>query len=331
MRGVWPFGEETDAGKAVCEELSKYARVRIDQNGNVIGEMGNPASAKHILLDAHLDQIGLVVTSIDEAGFLKTASCGGVDSRALIGNAVTVCGKKPLTGIVCCTPPHLSKGGEDKVPPVEELYIDVGLSGEQARQMVAPGDRVLFAQQPRPLLGDKVTAPALDNRAGVACLIRCAQLLAQEELPCRVTILCSAQEETGCAGALTGSFALEPDEAVIVDVSFGTQPGVALEKSGRLGEGPMIGIAASLSKPVCDRLIQLAKENDIPYQLEVMGGSTGTNADVIGVSRKGVRCGIASIPLRNMHTPVEVIDLRDVEQTARLLACYVRKGGLCDG
>ena len=137
-----------------------------------------------------------------------------------------------------------------------------------------------------------------------------------------------AQEETGAAGAQTAEFSLYPVEAVMVDVSFATQPGVPKEKAAQLGKGTMIGIAPTLCREVTDTLKQLAEEHQVPHQLEVMGGETGTNADVAGVARGGVRCGLLSIPERYMHTPVEVLELDDIENTAQLLALYAKKGGI---
>ena len=242
-------GDEGGAAEVARQALAPYAQVEIDHNGNVIAHMGDQKAKKHILFDAHIDQIGMVVTWIDGEGFLKVAPCGGIDRRVLPGSAVKICGKEEVTGIVCCTPPHLSKGGEEKVPSFDDLYIDTGLPGEKARELIAPGDRVLFTEQPKELLGGRVSLPALDDRSGVMALIRCAELLSREEsLPCKVTLLCSVQEETGAAGAKTAAYTLYPDEAVMVDVSFGVQPGVSREKAAPLGEGTMIGIAPSAGK-----------------------------------------------------------------------------------
>lgn len=321
-------GDESSAAQTVKEMFLPYGKASVDLFGNVIVNMGNPNATKHILLDAHLDQIGLVVTHIDDEGFIKAAPCGGIDRRVLMGSRVKLYGKQVVSGIVCCMPPHLTNGGEDKIPPMDQLAIDTGLPAKTVKDILSPGDRILFASSLKKLLGNRVTAPALDNRAGVASLIRCAQILSNQDLSCRVSFLCSAQEETGGAGAKTASYALHPDEAIMVDVSFGEQPGVTLEKSAKLGGGTMIGIAPTLSREISNRLLELAKENAIPYQLEVMGGGTGTNADEVSTARGGVPSGLLSIPLRNMHTQAELIDLSDIESTAQLLADYVTKGGM---
>lgn len=320
-------GGESPAAEAAAAELKNSAKVQRDRMGNLTAQFGDPDAKEHVLLDAHLDQIGLIVTEIDENGFLKVGRCGGADARVLPGGAVMVCGRETLCGVVCCTLPHLQEGGEDRVPPVDKMAVDIGLSRKKAEKLVSPGDRVLFRTEPKRLLGSRVSAAGLDDRAGVASLIRCAQILSGEKLRCRVTVQLSAQEEVGGAGAKTGTFSAGPTQAIAVDVSFALQPGVDAANRGRLGGGPMIGIAPVLDREITDRLIRLADKKGMPWTREVMGGSTGTNGDEIAVTGRGVPTGLVSIPLRNMHTPAEVADLNDVENTAQLLAAYLREVG----
>ncbi len=320
-------GREDGAAQVAAEMLSFIPNVKIDTLGSVVASFGNPEAKRHILLDAHLDQIGMLVTSVDENGFLKVARDGGMDRRVLPGSRVVVYGKETLNGIVCCLPPHLTDGGEDHVPDITEMAVDVGLTKEEANELVQPGDVVLLPGEPRRLLGSRVTGAALDDRAGCAALIRCAQLLQETTLSCRVTVLLSTREEVGSQGAETAAFREEPDMAIAVDVSFADQPGVPAHKCGKLSEGPMIGVSPVLDKNITETLKRLAKENEIPFQLEVMGGTTGTNADEINVTRGGVPCGLVSIPQRNMHTPAEICDLKDIENVARLLAAFIREVG----
>lgn len=320
-------GREDGAAQTARQLLSFLPDVTVDTMGSVVAHFGNLESEHHILLDAHLDQIGMLVTSVNENGFVKVARDGGMDRRVLPGSRVVVYGKETLNGIVCCLPPHLTDGGEDKVPDITEMAVDVGLSKEEADALIQPGDVVLLPGEPRRLLGSRVTGAALDDRAGCAALIRCAHLLQDESLPCKVTLLLSTREEVGSQGAETAAFREKPDLAIAVDVSFAEQPGVPAHKCGKLSEGPMIGISPVLDKPITDTLQRLAKEQDIPYQLEVMGGRTGTNADEINTTRSGIRCGLVSIPQRNMHTPAEICDLSDIENVARLLAAFIREVG----
>lgn len=318
-------GDEFAAARIAAEELSPYGEVRMDALGNVIAHLGKRGAPVRVMLDAHLDQIGLIVTEVDDAGFLHVARAGGADRRVLPGSPVVIYGREELTGVVCCTPPHLSDGSEDKVPEIEKMTVDAGLSAEEAKRLVQPGDRIALYARPKDLLGRRISCASLDDRAGVASLIRCVQLLADFELRCELTVLCSSREEVGGQGAVTGAYAIDPTQAIAVDVGFAQQPDVAPEKCGKLGGGPMIGLAPALSRGMADRMIALAGRMEMPYQLDVMGNSTGTNCDEIAMTRAGVPTQLLSIPLRYMHTQAEIADLADVENTARLMAEYLKE------
>ena len=319
-------GRETPAAEFACGELSKYADAHIDEMGNVIGEIGGKGC--HIMLDAHIDQIGFVVTAIDDGGFLKVAKCGGIDTRILFGREVVVYGREPLYGVFCCMPPHLSKGEDmKKVPGIEDFSVDIGLSAEKARNMVKQGDRVVFRQKPAQLLNDRIAGPAFDDRAGVASILRCLDILKDRRCDCRLTALFSVQEEVGTRGAGPAAFGEKPDEAIAIDVSFAMTPDCPRHKCGDFGKGPMIGISPTLSHRMTTDFGEIAEEKNIPHQFEVMGGTTGTNADVISSAGAGIETGLLSIPLRYMHTANESVCLADVENTAQLLAEYIVKRG----
>lgn len=314
-------GLEKKAADTAAELLSQYAVVRRDALGNVIGTI--PGRGTHVLLDAHIDQIGLIVTAIDADGFLRFDHCGGIDARLLCGQDVIVWGKTPVKGTICSTPPHLLQGGDaKKAADFKDLGIDVGMTQEKAQQCISAGDRVTFDTAPVALLGNRFAAPAIDDRAGVAAI-----LLALEQ--CRgklknpVTVVFAVQEEVGTRGAAVGAYASGADEAIAVDVSFAMSPGCPERKCGKLGGGTMIGIAPTLSASMSDAFVRIAEAHGIPYTLEVMGGETGTDADVIDITRNGIRMGLLSIPQRYMHTPVEVVDLRDIEHTAAIIANYL--------
>lgn len=316
-------GDEFSASRAAAEELKGLAETEIDSLGNVYACFGKKEAKEHILLDAHIDQIGLVVTGIDENGFLQASSCGGMDKRQILGSSVVVYGKEKLQGIVCCTPPHLQKG-EEKLPSMDELKVDVGLSREDARKWVSPGDRILPWSKPRRLLGNRVACAALDNRASCAVLIRCAQLLQNEKLDCRVTILLSGGEEVTGLGAVVGARKTMPTQAIVADVGFAAQPGVSERVGQPMGAGPAIGFAPILDRKMSRDLCRLADELSIPWKEDVYGGRTGTNSEGIAASGAGVRTGMLSVPIRYMHSAVEVLDAADVEYTARLMAAYVK-------
>ena len=322
-------GCESELFDLIQSSLGPYAEVTADANGNVYAVLGNPSGDKTILLDAHLDRIGLIVTDIDQNGFVKVDKCGGMDSRVL--QNARLAAHDGITGTVCCLPPHLSDGSEDKATPINKVWVDFGMNAEQVREHVKIGDTLTFVSKPRMLMNNIITSPALDNRCSVAALIRCAEMLHGSKVRYKVVLLFSAQEETYGTGAATGAYRVNADEAIVVDVSFASQPDV----SGQYGKikldgGPMIGIAPGLDKGITNNLTALCKDKDIPYQLEPMGGRTGTNADRIAITRSGVKTAMVSIPQRYMHTAVEAVAIDDIERTAGLLAAYIQNGGVQD-
>ena len=318
-------GDEANTAAAAAKEFAPYAKAKTDRLGNMIACMGPEDAKTRVLLDAHLDQIGFIVTGIDDRGFLRIDRCGGADRRTMPGAPVVVLGKERVEGVIGSVPPHLADGDREKVPDPDRMAVDIGLTKKEAEKLVRPGDRVIFRSEPRALLGTRVTAPALDDRASVAAFVRVAQLLSQEKLKCRVVFQCSTREEVGGQGATVGAYAADPQQAIVVDVSFANQPGVRPEKSSPLGGGPMIGFAPLLDRAMGEKLVQLAQQADMPYKRDVMGIETGTNSDTVAVTREGVRTALISIPLRYMHTPVEVADLTDLENTAQLMAAYLRE------
>ncbi|HZJ75164.1 MAG TPA: M42 family peptidase [Clostridia bacterium] len=319
-------GCEFSVADTVAEHLSLYADVRRDALGSVIGEINNKGqAAPHILLDSHIDQIGLLVTDIDKTGFLRFTMCGKADLRVLSGAEVTVWGKEPLFGVISSTPPHIAnpeKAGVAKA--ASELGIDIGYCEKEARELVTIGDTVTFNSGFFELCDTKISAAALDNRAGAAVILRALELLKDKKHNTKITALFSVLEETGKGGAAAASFGIEPDEAVVFDVSFANYPN---SKLAHLSSGPMIGIAPILSREISSKLIKTAENHKIPYTLEVMGGRTSTNADTIAISGKGIKTGLISMPLRNMHSAVEVADINDLEFCSRLIAEYIIKRG----
>lgn len=281
--------------------------------------------SRRIMLDAHIDEIGMIVKSLD-GGFLRVASVGSLDERVLVGQEVTVHGRQDIYGVFSSVPPHLKKESTD-APKLADIAIDTGYTAERLAELVSPGDRVSFCTEAAELLGGRITGKSLDNRAGCAAVIAAAaKIVAGDERP-TVIISLSGQEELGMRGARTAAFANMADEAVAVDVSFADVAGAREGDCGKLGGGPMIGISPVLSRRVTNKLIKTAESADIAYQREVMGGNTSTNADVIGITGGGIACGLVSVPLRNMHTPTEVVDIADVAAAAELLAHFVLSGG----
>ena len=301
--------------------LSKYGNVTVDLMNNIYCTFGE---GYHFLLDAHLDEIGMIVTSITDDGFIKVGKCGGIDLRMLPAYEVSVWGKKEIKGIISTLPPHLQSSDDaEKAPKIEQISIDIGYSRDELEKLVSLGDRVTFKRNFTKLLNDFVSASCLDDRSGV-----CAILLALDELkklPCKVTVMFSSQEEVGTRGAKIGPYKKNVDEAIVVDVSFGYTPNCDREDCGELSKGAMIGFSPILDKSMSRMLVDVAKRDSIPYQTEIMSGKTGTNADVISISESGVKTSLISIPEKYMHQPVEVVDINDIEAVKELIVAYIKE------
>ncbi len=314
-------GDESSVIETSAYYLKKYCSSVETKNGNVIGVLEcADENAPHVMLDAHLDQIGLIVTEITDDGFVGVGNVGGLDRRWFPAQKVILHGKKDIPGIISTLPPHLN-GGEEKVQKITQVRIDTGYPAEELREILSLGDSVTFTGVTGTLAGDRFTSPSLDDRAGIASILYTLSLIYKEKLPCKVSVLFSNREEVNGCGAKTGCFAINPDIALAVDVSFA---GDGTKGTGKPGEGAMIGFSPSLSRKVSHDLAYLAAEKNIPYQFEVMSGKTGTNADDFSICRKGVKACTVSIPLYYMHTPVEVIDLNDIKSTGKLIAEYLR-------
>lgn len=322
-------GSEEPAIAVAKKYLDNIAETTTDNNGNLYAVLGNKNAEKTILLDAHIDRIGFMVTDIDENGFVKVDKCGGIDVRTLQDSELVLQNDSSISGIVCCLPPHLSDGKEDKAAPISKTWVDFGMPYDEVAKHIKIGDLLTYKTSPKTLLGNRISSSALDDRCGVAALIRCAELLSDaSDLKYKIVILLSSQEETYGTGAKTGAYKIDADEAIAVDVSFASQPDITgMYSKIELTKGPMICISPILNKPMSDKLTEIAKKLNIPYQLEPISGITGTNADHISVSKSGVKTAVVSIPQKYMHTPAEVIDTDDVENTARLIAEYIKNGG----
>lgn len=320
--GVGDVHESQELG---FDLLSQFVKTEKTDTLTVIGFIEGESDYT-LMLDAHIDQIAMVVTNIDENGFLTVAKSGGIDIRMLPSRRVTVHGKRKISAVFCSTPPHL-KTSEVEYSDISNIKIDTGL-GSRARDFVSVGDYVTFSAEPKSLYGSRVTGRSFDNRASVTCLIELAERLSKEKLPFNVAFVLSDSEELGLRGIRPATFKVNPNEAIVLDVSFGNGIGISEEECGKLGEGAMIGVSPALDKNISQKLISVAEENGIPYQIEAMGSKSGTNADMVSVSREGVRTCTVSIPLRNMHTDVEIVDLKDLESVCDLVYKYILSGGM---
>jgi endoglucanase len=311
----------------VFEEFGRHAdQVRSDVMGNVIAlKQGQDPEAPALMLAAHMDEIGLMVMSLDE-GFIRVRSVGGFDDRVLIGQEVMVHGRRELPGIIGSRPPHvLPPDQRDKPIALQELLIDVGLPPDQIGNLVQVGDLISFRRPLTELQGGLVTGKAFDNRASVATLAMCLELLSQVRHAASVYAVATVQEEVGLKGAVTSAYDLRPNLALAVDVTFGRQPGTPDDQTFELGKGPTIDRGPNFHPRIVQALFDTAKELEIPVQTELAARVGGTDAVALQISREGIPTGLVSLPLRNMHTPVETLAVKDIDRAARLLAGFASR------
>ncbi len=286
-----------------------------------------PEPRPRVLLAAHMDTIGFVVAQVDEAGWLALAPVGGLDARLLPNQAVYIWPAgtdEPIYGVLRAWPrawvPDLAP---ERPLPLDALRVETGLSARRLRQQVVPGTPVTFARAPVIVHEAFVIGPGLDNRASVAALTWALLELAQRQHAWDVDIVATVQEETTMAGAATAAYRLEPTVAVAVDVTFGRGPGVAEHQGFPLGGGVPIGVGANMHPKVSAALIAAAQEAEIPHHIEYLPAYSGTDAAALQVARAGIPTGLVSIPLRYMHTPVEMVALDDIRRAGRLLATWI--------
>lgn len=277
-----------------------------------------------VMAAAHLDSIGLMVTRIEAGGFLRFTTVGGVDRRLLMGQEVEVRGARPIPGVIGAKPPHMTKPEERKrLVPVDELYIDTGLSEDEIHRAVAIGDPVLPKDRFLALRNGRVASRYMDNRASVAALaLALAELHTLRHTADFFAVGTVGEEFGGFPGAATTTWALKPDVGIAVDVTFAEHHG-STEDSFPLGGGVTIAVGPNATPGLTRLMRQVAAEEGISYHLEVLPGNSGTDAWGMQTVRGGIATGIISIPIRYMHTPVETVDLGDIRAAGRLLARLV--------
>jgi len=296
-----------------------------DKLGSLIGikRANRPSDTpRKIMLAAHMDEIGYMVREIED-GFIYLHRVSGMDSRVMMAQPVMVHGKRQLPGVVATTPPHMLSASERKTYPTDDaLIVDVGLPAEEVHELVRIGDLVTVDVPMIELKGRKVAAKAMDDRACIAVITTCLHELQKMQHSWDVYATATVQEEVGLRGATTAANYIQPDVAVALDVGFADQPGVS-SGTGKMGDGPLLGIGPNFHPKLNKKLKEVAKYYDIKWQSDIMPGRSGTDAWAIQVSQSGVPTSLLSIPLRNMHSPVETLDLKDIERAGRLLAHFI--------
>lgn len=322
--GIGNIRQATDTAGA---RLSQFCEVSKTDNLGLVARIKGESDYT-LMIEAHIDEIGFIVTDVDKDGFLTVAPCGAFDLRALPSRQVNIHGRKTVRGVFCSTPPHLADS-EVSFDKISEFKIDSLLGGDAA-EVIGTGDYLTFCTKAADLAGDMLCGKSLDDRAGVCVLTELAERFSRKTPPVNLVFCLSDMEELGLRGAKTSVFGNTPDEAIAIDVSFGNGPDIPANECGKIGKGAMIGVSPVIDRRISDKLIRIASDNKIPYQIEVMGSSTGTDADIISVTKSGVKTGLVSIPLRNMHTDCEIISLSDVKSVCDLLEIYITGGGIND-
>lgn len=301
--------------------------ISVDKLGNIIGiKKGTYNDEKNIkiMIAAHMDEIGLMVKDIEENGFIRFTNVGGIDPRTIIGQEVIVHGIKDLFGVVGSKPPHLQEPSErDMAVKLEDMIIDVGYPKEEVEKLVNIGDTITIRRNIKNLLGSRIAGKSLDDRAGVAALFECMKELRNTKHEADIYFVTTVQEEVSMAGALVSSYKIHPDIGIAVDVGFGSTPELPKSSTIELGQGPAIALGGNIHPNLRRKLVEIAKEYNIPNQIEVNPGPTGTDARAMQITREGIPSLLLSIPLRYMHTSVEVVDMEDIKNTGKLLAFFV--------
>jgi putative aminopeptidase FrvX len=325
-----PSGYEGAAAEVWRAEAGKFAEVRGDRMGNSFATL-NGGGTPRIMLAGHIDEIGLMITHVEEGGLLRFQGVGGWDPQVLVGQRVLVqTDNGEVLGVIGKKAIHVMEADErKKVSEIKSLWIDIGAKDdEEAKEKVRVGDVTVVDQDVLELPNGRVASRSLDNRMGAFVVLEALRLLSEEEdFAAEVVAVASVQEEIGLYGARGAAFGLDPDAAIAVDVTHATDtPGIPKNEHGdhSLGSGPVITRAANLSPVVTNGLIETAESEGIAYTLEADSRSTSTDADAIQFTRAGIATGLVSAPNRYMHSPNEIVALEDLENCTRLIAAYVK-------
>lgn len=299
-----------------CDEIS------IDALGNIIVSKKGKKSNRKIMLEAHFDEIGLLVSDIDENGFLSFINIGGVDSRILLSSEVIVHGKKDIKGIIGAKPPHLQDSDEaEKSIKIKDMCIDTGLSVDEVKGNIIIGTPVTLSQSVGMLLNNNISLKTLDDRMGVAAIL---EIFKNVSIDADLYASISVQEEVGLRGAKVSSFSLMPDFALAIDVCHAVTPDNSNEAFDA-GSGVVITVGPNIHPAISEKLKEIAKKNDIKFNVEASGGDTGTDAWAIQVVGGGIPTGLLSIPLKYMHTSVETMCLDDFSALVSLINKFLKE------
>ncbi|NSW90450.1 MAG: M42 family metallopeptidase [Firmicutes bacterium] len=318
-------GNEKNMSEFLCSFFKTYCdTVEVDKFSNVVGLKKGRKPEKKIMVTSHYDEIGLLVKSIDEKGFIRFTAMGGVDPKILLAQEVIIYGKKKVYGVIGAKPPHLLDQEEaKKAPDIQKLYIDTGMNAEELKNYVSIGDYITFKPIFFELQSELISSKSFDNRSSLAAMLVAMEELSNIKHDSDIYFIATVQEEVHLTGATIASFNINPDIAVVLDVCSGETPDAPKERTSTCGKGPVIAKGPILNKELTYRLIETAKIENIPHQICVEPGSTGTEARATQVSRCGIPTVLISIPLKYMHTPIETISISDTRNCGKLVARFI--------
>lgn len=323
LRGV--SGHEYRFSDALSDIFSKYCdEVKTDALGNVVGiKKTKSGSGQAVMIEAHTDEIGLMVTQIDDRGFVRFAPVGGIDARILPAKQVIIHGSRDVFGVIGAKPPHITTDAErNKAPEFKDLYIDTGYEAEKLRKIVSVGDTVTFDAKFYELGKKYISTKSQDDRTGVAVLIMVMERLKNISLPFDVYYSACVQEEVGRRGALTAAHCINPTFAIAVDVCHASTPDASVD-TFKAGSGTVVSKGPNIHPILVQNVIDCLDENNIDYSIDVDGGDTGTDAWAIQTARYGIPTVLFSLPLRYMHTMVETVNIGDVRATAAAISAFL--------
>lgn len=325
-----PSGFEEPVQRVVREYLEGFAdELQTDVHGNVIA-CKNPGRPIRVVLDGHCDQIGLLVSHVDDNGFLYAQTIGGWDPQQLVGQRTTIWTKQgPVDAVISRKPIHLLTDEERKqVVKAEELWLDIGSdSKEQTLELVQIGDPVTLRLGYREMLNNCANAPGMDDKTGLWVVVEAMRRAAEASLECSLYVVSAVQEEIGLRGTQTSAFGIDPHVGIAVDVTHATDcPSIDKRQRGdvRLGSGPVVFRGPNMNPKVVEGLVEAGERNEIPLQLAAIGRGAPNDSNALQLTRSGVATGLVGIPNRYMHSAVETISLSDVDRAADLLAHFVQ-------
>jgi putative aminopeptidase FrvX len=327
-----PSGYEQPAAAVFREAAAAFAEVTHDTVGSTVARVAGTDGGPSLAIVGHIDEIGLIVHHVDDDGFLWFTGVGGWDPMILVGQRVQIATRAgTIAGVVGKRPIHLLRDDDRKqAPKLSDLHIDIGArDGDEARTLVRIGDVGVIAGEPVELPNDRVASRSMDNRVGCFVAYEAARLVAEDGgAPGDVFAVAVAQEEITFGGARTTAYSLSPDVAIAVDVTFETTPPGHDEKElgrHRFGSGPVLTRGSTLDPRIYELLHETAEAEGIPFTVSASSRATGTDADAFHIARAGIPTSVVSVPLRYMHSPVELVQLDDVANAAKLIAAFAKR------